>query len=131
MYCLGLGLYGDEREFRANLVSFGRLASHTPHPGRVVALVALENLIFVWDMAGEPSEERAGICSFAACGRPRGLVKVVGDGTLLSVVLHAAECDWFSGTVPGQPYRPQQFRDRGWAIPCFISWREYPLPEDQ
>ena len=71
---LGFRLYGDEREFRANLVSFGRLASHTPHPRRVVAIVTLENLVFVRDMAGEFGEELECVSGLTARGRSRGLV---------------------------------------------------------
>ena len=64
----------------------------------------MENLTLIGDVAGEFCQEFEGIGSLAARGRSGRLVGVIGDGTLLFIVLHAAECYGVSGTVPSKPY---------------------------
>ena len=99
---LWLRLYGDERGLLIVVVLLGSLATHTPHPRRVVAVVSLKHLTLIGEKAGELSQELEGIGSLTARGGTLGLVRVVGDGTLLSVVLHAVERNRISGTRTGQ-----------------------------
>ena len=64
----------------------------------------LEHLALVGKKACKPSEELEGIGSLACRSGAGGFVGVVGDGAVLFVILHAAECNWITGTVAGQPY---------------------------
>lgn len=98
--CFGEGLDTHERSFAVRVEA---LAPPATHPRGVPAIVALEDLALVRNVADDPGQELQDIRGLGARRRPGRLVGVVGDRVVVFLVRQAAERDGLAGAVASEP----------------------------